>query len=280
MLFFAAYCVCFFITPRQWLGETGRSVVRGVKQPVDTFVRGSLTTFTEVTGIQLPSHTFVRHGVYLFLVSVVIPWTLMAVLRRGRPVEIGFRRPNVIALRVLVCSFAVALPFLWWMVGSAGFASGYKPHLRSAGAVLFLVYYAVNMTGEHFLFHGIMLAAFRRQLRWPEPAVVEPVGGLGLRRAATWLGLAQTGGDARGHRRITRWLGLPTGCVPAVLWSAVLFCAIHAGKDQRELLLSFPGGAVLAYLAYRTNSWLTPYVLHLATAGTACAMMLWRFGAD
>lgn len=280
MAFFTVYCLCFYVSPRPWFGETVRTAVGEVRQPVNAFVRNSVSVFTESTGIRLPSHTFVRHGVFLFLVSVILPWSFMAALGRGRPADIGFRRPNVVAWRVLAVGFVLSLPFLWWMVGSNDFASGYKPQLRSAGPVLFLTYYLVNMTGEHFLFHGIMLAAFRRNLRWPAPAVVVAVRGTGFRRAAMWLGLAQSGGVAGRLRRIGEWWGLPTGCVPAVLWSAVLFGAIHLGKDERELLLSFPGGVGLAYLAYRTNSWLTPYILHLATAATACALMLWRFGAD
>jgi membrane protease YdiL (CAAX protease family) len=87
--------------------------------------------------------------------------------------------------------------------------------------------------------------------------------------------MAQPLGEARGFSRITCWLGLPTGCPIAIFASAALFGLIHGTKDFRELLLSIPGGIALAYLAYRTNSWLTPFVLHALTAGTACAMLLW-----
>jgi membrane protease YdiL (CAAX protease family) len=74
-------------------------------------------------------------------------------------------------------------------------------------------------------------------------------------------------------RRFNRWIGLPSGCVPAILTSAMLFSLVHVGKDPRELMLSLPGGLALAYISYRTDSWLTVLVLHLATAGTACAML-------
>ena len=56
--------------------------------------------------------------------------------------------------------------------------------------------------------------------------------------------------------------------------SATLFGVVHIGKDPREMLLSVPGGLALAYVAYRSNSWLIPYILHLATAGTALALMM------
>jgi membrane protease YdiL (CAAX protease family) len=74
--------------------------------------------------------------------------------------------------------------------------------------------------------------------------------------------------------RLTRWIGLPADCVPAILTSTTLFGLVHVGKDPRELLLSLPGGVALAYIAYRTNSWLTVFVLHLATAGTAFLMIV------
>ncbi len=69
-------------------------------------------------------------------------------------------------------------------------------------------------------------------------------------------------------------INLPDGCLLAVLASAMLFGLVHLGKDPRELMLSLPGGIALGYLAYRTNTWLIPLALHLATAGTACAMIV------
>ena len=56
--------------------------------------------------------------------------------------------------------------------------------------------------------------------------------------------------------------------------SALLFAAVHLGKDPRELILSLPGGIALGYISYRTNTWLIPFLLHASTAGMACALML------
>jgi len=93
-----------------------------------------------------------------------------------------------------------------------------------------------------------------------------------------WIGMAQPTDGARGVQRFTRWLGLPDGCLDAVLLSGLLFGFVHSGKNPRELLLSFPGGTFLAYLAYRCNSWHAPYLLHALTVLAAGAMMFLLHG--
>ena len=75
-------------------------------------------------------------------------------------------------------------------------------------------------------------------------------------------------------QRITRWLGIPDGCLGAMLLSGVLFGLIHWGKAGREFLLAFPGGVFLAGLAYRCNSWHAPYLLHAGTVIAAAVIFL------
>ncbi|MBU0719214.1 MAG: CPBP family intramembrane metalloprotease [Planctomycetes bacterium] len=216
----------------------------------------------------------VRHGAYLLLFLVVVPWAVMAMVGRGRPADLGTRRPNRVGWRLLIIGFCLSLPFLYWMVQSPRFAPYYGPQLERIGTGAFLAYYLVNMLSEHFFLHGFVLAACRVGHRWPEPAgLVENVT-RGVRRTLQWLGLAQPVDDATGWRRVRLWIGLPPGCLPALITSTALFAAVHVGKDGRELLLSIPGGVALAYVAYRSESWLIPFVLHLATAGTACVMMV------
>jgi hypothetical protein len=239
-----------------------------------------------------------RSGVYLALGSGVVPWLAMAVIGRGRPYNLGLRRPNAVGWRSAAVGYLISIPFLVWMVSGAGFRDIYLRQLSRAGFSAFTIYYVVNMLTEHFFFHGVLLALFRRDRRWPAPAPVVTSklacqdSTNSLTRALQYIGLAQptamcigtdpspTSKLARQRergvlvRRVTSWIGLQSGCVPAVLASAALFALVHVGKDWRELLLSVPGGIVLAYMAYRTNTWLVPFVLHLATAGTACAMAI------
>ena len=219
-----------------------------------------------------------NHAVKLTVVSGLIPWLAMAAIGRWRPSELGTRIPNRYGWRVLVVAYVIAMPFLFWMVRGADFAETYLLKWRQSASI-FLGYYFINMLWEHFLFHGVMLAAFRGDRRWPAAAPIDSAPRTGWIRPLHWIGLAQTRGksdDASdgAWQRAIRWLGLPHGCVFAIVGSGLLFGFIHWGKDARELVLSLPGGMAMAYLAYRTNSWLVPFLLHLATAGTAFIILL------
>jgi len=263
------YVGCFFVTlPKGtpgWIVNTSNDLRGTVFRLADDACR------LVHPGMRSPD--LARHGPYLVISGVVVPWIVMLLLRRGRPGDIGCRLPNVIGLRLFVLAYVAAFPFQVWMVRGSVLAEYYLHQLERTGTPIFLTYYFINMFAEHFFFHGIMLAVFRPGARWPQRPEVAPLAGGRLTAALRWLGLAQPVGEARRINRLTKWLGLPDGCLAAVLVSGLLFGAIHLGKDPRELLLSIPGGMALAYLAYRTNSWLTPFALHLATAGTALLLM-------
>ncbi len=305
------YCYGFFVSSVSWLQPVVETAVHAPRSWLLGGVRALL------------DHDVFRarewsEGLYLAIVGIVLPWTVMALLGRGRPGNLGVRLPNRIGLRVLGVAYLASLPFLFWMVHGSGLGQYYLPHLRRSGAAAFLSYYAVNMTGEHFLLHGVILAVLRPGMRWPHPPPLPPVRAKGLSllsRALRWIGLGMptTTGIAAGNNEaaieeigakptseqaaregttavlqsslpdhgtvgrgevIRSWIGLPRSCVFAVLGSACLFALVHVGKNPHELILSVPGGVILAYLAYRTNSFLTPFVLHIATAGTALGMMI------
>ena len=77
-----------------------------------------------------------------------------------------------------------------------------------------------------------------------------------------------------GENAVAAWLGLMPGCGFAIFASAALFALIHVGKDWREAALSFPGGLAIAYIAYRGDSWLIPFLLHSMTAGVTLGLVL------
>lgn len=267
--FFAVYSLVVYVSPAAWWPKVASdfrlSLLRGIFRFIDrAFHSVGVTTVT----------TELRNGAYLVLMAGVVPWLLMIALRRGRPYDLGVRLPNRVGWRILFVGYLAALPFQYWMVLSPGFSAYYGPRLEHAGFMAFISFYVVNMLTEHFFFHGVLLSVCRDGRRWPSPPPVatnaESRGG----RLGQWLGLAQPDEGTRGFKRMIRWIGLPVGCVPAIIASATLFGVIHIGKDARELLLSVPGGIALAYVAYRSNSWIIPYLLHLATAGTALAMMI------
>ena len=223
-------------------------------------------------GMDSPTgHT--RFALYLLLIAFLLPWLVMAVFRRGRPVDLGWRRPNRLTPRMLAVSSVVAAPFLWWMVRGAGFAVFYQRYL-DAGLLTVACYFGVVLFCEHFFFHGVMPAAFRPGHRWPHSARLDRSGKGTLRRLLQWLGFAQPVDGARGLPALARWLGLQEGCAGAILMSGLLFGAVHSGKDGRELFLSYPGGVFLGYMAYRCNSWFAPFFLHIGTVAIAGTMFL------
>lgn len=221
----------------------------------------------------------VRTVTYLVIVAGVIPliatWTLRRRLR-----DVGTRWPNRYGLRMIVIAIVLATPFLVWMVNSPEIAKTYVAEWKRNAPVVFLACYTFNMLTEHFLIQGVILGFCHTSGRWPTTdgsLIVSSIHftqspGIGV-RYLRWLGLAQPIDRTAATHPLTQWLGLPRGCLAAILTSALVFGLIHVGKDVRECILSFPGGLAIAYIAYRTDSWLTPFFIHASTAGIAFAMM-------
>ena len=262
------YTLCFLA---DWTDALSVPVRKTVEQP-RLWVFGGVRAVCRSVGIPPKTPRFTQ-AVYLVVMAAAVPWLVMGALGRGRPADIGWRRPNALGWRFCVVGYGVALPFLIWMATGSGVAQFYGPALATQPVAL-IAFNVVNMFTEHLLFHGILLGALRSGQRWPTVASLVRTDARGLQRVLQWLGLAQETDRARGVRYATRWIGLPDRCVTAIVVSALLFTLVHAGKDGREMALALPGGAALAYLAYRSNSWVVPFVLHLATAGTVAAIIL------
>lgn len=263
------YVVVVIVSPQEWPFPD----LQPVWQDSRKFVYNSLRSLLEWLGIASPSD-LLQHCTFFFVTALVVPWIVMAVLKRGRPNDIGWRKPNPLLLRLVGCSFLVALPFIYWMVSHADFYESYEQKYSDKSMISVALYYVWILFCEHLFFEGLMLGAFREGGRWPAPARLSKIEGSGFLRVLQWIGVAQPTGEAKGVRKITRWLGLPDGCLGAVLLSGLLFWLVHAGKNPREQLLSYPGGTFLAYLAYRCNSWHAPYLLHASTVLAAGAMMI------
>lgn len=230
-----------------------------------------------VVGVDHPS-TELAQGAYLLLVSGLAPLLAAMLILRARPSSLGCRRPNRFGWRLLLLGFILAMPFLFFMARGGGMQASYLPAMTRAGTTAFIGYYAVNMLTEHFFFHGVLLAALRPTGRWPaaEPSESESENDItgSWPRLRRWLGIGLRHGE-QGENAITAWLGLAPGCGFAIFASASLFALVHVGKDWREAVLSFPGGVAIAYVAYRSDSWLIPFLLHSLTAGTTLVLMMW-----
>jgi hypothetical protein len=222
-----------------------------------------------------PQISHVRFAVYLLLAACLIPLGAAWIAGIRRLSDLGVRRPNGLAMRYFAVGLIASLPFLWWMSRSEPFAQGYLSELKRVGLTTFLLFYLVNMFTEHLLLHGIVPALTRQTGRWP---AIIPTGDTSpfaftFKGVTGWLGLRQPSDESKTRKPIVQRLGLPADSICPILISGALFALVHWGKDSRELLLSAPGGVLVAFVALRTNSFFTPFVLHLATAGAACLMI-------
>ena len=263
------YSLILFVRPQSWplpkLSTWTDQLQRAIREMIEAAV-----AFLGVERVTFE----IRWAIYFVLAAGVIPWAVLALARRGRPYNLGFRLPNRIGWRIIAVGWLLAFPFQLWMIKGASFADYYRPQLERSGGLVFLSYYAAVILAEHFYFHGFLLATCRSGGSWPGPATVVPPGG-GLRVSVLqWLGLCQPVDGATGTAKLTRWIGLQDRCLLPILVSVLLFAAVHLGKDPRELALSLPGGIALGYVSYRTNTWFIPFLLHALNAGTACALML------
>lgn len=59
------------------------------------------------------------------------------------------------------------------------------------------------------------------------------------------------------------WMLWPAFGRGAILLQAVPFGLSHVGRPPLELWMSFPGGALVGWVAYRTRSFLPAFALHL-----------------
>ncbi len=266
----AFYCLAMLVRPAQIWPEPIVNIMLSSSNAVYEILRA----FLSAAGFEHPSPELVN-GAYWLTASGIVPLMAAMLLLRATPTSLGCRRLNRTGWRLLVLGFIVAMPFVYFMAMGLGMRAYYLPELARAGGIAFLVYYLIIMLAQHFFFHGVMLAAFRSDGRWPAPLPSAKTGYVSgcCPRVRRWLGI---GLGQRGHVRntIASWWGLAPGCGFAIFASAALFALVHIGKDWREATLAFPGGLAMAYIAYRGDSWLIPFFLHALTAGATLGLML------
>ncbi len=261
------YCTVFLVNPPKWVPTVLQNLSHDVRGHVTRTIHRGVTA---VAGAKSPRELI--DAIYFLFIAGLFPVFVARIAGRNLH-DLGWRWPNKLALRYFLVALAVSAPFLIWMVKSPTIATPYLKQLNRLGFAAFASFYVVNMFTEHLLLHGVVLGLARPDGRWPDPAPLPPPGKgpIGILR---WLGLAMPRDHAT-DQGVSAWLGLLPGCLIPMVFSALLFGMVHLGKDTRELVLAFPGGLAQAYIAYRSNSWFTPFLIHLATASVALAMMIW-----
>ena len=208
-------------------------------------------------------------GATSLVLGLVVPAAVL-LLSGWRLGDLGLGWPNQLGRRFILAGVVLSIPFGMWLLVEAPWAIarawGEFPYLGPCAGLA--------MLGEHSLLSGIFAALLLPGRRLPASVPTAPVQGPRWQRLLRWLGLAQPAGMSD-EPRVLAWLGLTVPEVFAILASAMMFLMIHVSKESRlELLLAFPGGAVMAYMTLRCRSIWPGLVAHYAL--NLIPLGLWR----
>lgn len=192
--------------------------------------------------LEIPSYP------YWVLVSavhfLVIPFLVGRLVLRMPLGQMGIRGLSRPHLAVLGGIYLICLPVLLWLGTRPGLLAYYAPYIES-GLFQYLLWTNLVMIVEHAALQGILVSIleprFFQQGRW---------------------------------RSLRDALRVPRYYLVVFLLDGALFALIHVGKPLVEVLIAFPAGAGLAFLAYRFQSFLPCYLLHTMTAGTIIATLV------
>jgi hypothetical protein len=248
----AAKCaLAYLLLSTFWADEVGVEPVRGALWDAAHGALGAPDYWRDyvlvsvVGGVLLP----------LVLTRTIGPRTLDA---------LGVRAPSRAALAVLAALYVALLPLVGVMSLHPAFRAGLDEALHRSR--WFALAVPVGMGAEHFFFHGVLLA-------WLHPSGAFPPASE-LDRPLIWPGERLEDGTRASVAASIASLAIPRSCLVPCLLSGPLFWAIHVGKPDPELWLSLPAGVIFAWLAYRTNGFVVPLVLHASLPATAALIAL------
>ena len=192
---------------------------------------------------------------------VLVP---VAVLRlTGRTLApLGLGRMATTGWRIVSAGFVAALPALVWLGLRPGIQLYYRALFEPGGWKLFVAYLLVIVV-EHVWVAGVVLALALPDGRLPEHLIDPPRRGM--------LQAFGFGTPVGGPKGVSAWLGISPDAWPAIVGQALVFGAIHMGKDPGELATSFPGGLAIGIITYRVGSIWPTVALH---AGTSAVVVL------
>lgn len=167
----------------------------------------------------------------------------------------------------VLLGYIIAFGFLLWLAARPSFRAYYAPLLKQ-GLGNMSLRFALVLIAEHIAIQGLILRLALPDLTsWPVVLDIDPrATGLGP-RLRRFLHLGPDWSLAS--------FGLSPAIIVALLAQAWVFGWVHMSKDLGELLLSFPGGLAMGYLAWRAQSIWPCFVLHAATGLSVIAMGLW-----
>jgi len=180
------------------------------------------------------------------ILGMLVPSSLLY-LSGLKLTDVGIGMPNTLGWRMIILGIVVSIPFGILLLNSRNYDTGQDP--LSPESIMNLL----SMIPEHFLVTGVCTALMLPGRRLPSDESLEPVEGNFIEKALRWFGLEQSSANA-GSNRILEWFGLTWVSLFAIVASGAVFRMIHLGKDDLELMLSFPGGVAIAYMTLRCRS--------------------------
>jgi hypothetical protein len=202
-------------------------------------------------------------------VFVLVPvGIILAIVRR--PTALGLGGVARYGWRIIVLGFAIALPFCVWLGLRPGMHAHYAYMFRDGGWKP-LVANALVIVVEHAWIEGVILALALPGGGFASPSTSSDPP---RRGALAFLGFGFPAGLPAHQRSLWQWLGIPAIAMPCLVLQALIFGAVHAGKEWGELVTAFPGGLGLGMLTYRIRSFWPSVALHLGTGAMILATML------
>jgi hypothetical protein len=192
----------------------------------------------------------------------VLTPVLVLILLGKRPTALGMGQVARYGWRIILLSLVVALPVLV-LLGLRPGMHAYYANMFKPGAWRILLANSLVIAVEHAWIEGVVLA------------LALPGGGFSHAEDPPRTGrLAFLGfGQPPGGTTIFTWLGIPPKVFPALVGQALIFGAVHAGKDVGELISAFPGGLGLGMVTYRIRSVWPSVALHLGTGAIILAVI-------
>jgi hypothetical protein len=204
-----------------------------------------------------------RSGVF-----ILVPLTIILAIVR-HPAALGLGRVQPGGWRFVALGLAVASPFCIWLGMRPGMQAYYS-HMFGDGGWKPLLANALVIVVEHAWIQGVILSLALPRGAAPSHGVAP----LSRRGALAFIGLGFPTGLPRDERSVWQWLGIPAIATPSLILQALVFGAVHVGKELDEVIAAFPGGLGLGMLTYRTGAVWPSVTLHLSTGAMIVGTIL------
>lgn len=196
---------------------------------------------------------------YLF---TLVPVAILVQL--GRPARaMGLGGIPKRAWGIMALGFSTALPVLVWL-GLNPDIQMYYAHMFRLEGWASLLSSAFVIVPEHVLIQGVILSLALPSGRLPINTQNLPPG-----EQPTILGIESTASQ----RRVFSWLRVPSAVWPALIGQALVFGAVHAGKEISELMTAFVGGLGLGFITYCMRSLWPGVLLHIGAGAVVLGII-------